>query len=263
MSRKRSRSRAGFSWKSEYGGMPTWAIAASAAVILAIVGVVAVAPSLRGDAEPYVRPSGAFATPTPTAALTLSESPTVLMLGDSYMLGTGSNDRATSAWAPQVATALGWNATIDGIGGTGFTVGNPQDGTGRFVDRIRSHAAQPFDLVFIEGGQNDHLASPEDLSAAVNETITTVQAQWPDAEIIVMGPAAPQPLGDMLGRIANPIEREARALGALTINPVQAKWLTDENSPTFNLDNAHVNQAGHDFIAGKVTEAVQAWSTPG
>ena len=207
--------------------------------------------------------SGGFvATSTPEPALLELPSPAnVLMLGDSYMLGTGADDRRSTAWAPQVAAALGWNATIDGLGGTGFTVGRPDTGSGRFIERIQARAGEAYDLVFIEGGQNDHLASKEELHVAVNEVIVTAQAQWPEAKIIVMGPTAPEPLGSMLGRISEPITAEAQALGVLAINPIQSKWMTVENSPGFDLDGAHVNQAGHDYITQKVMEQIATWST--
>lgn len=191
--------------------------------------------------------------------LVLPESPRVLMIGDSYMLGTGA-DGPDTTWARQVASNLGWDAEIDGVGGTGFTVAQAEGAA--FADRLPDHAGQQFDLVFIEGGQNDHLATPEELTAAVNTTVARAQQQWPGASVIVMGPAAPQPLGDMLGRMADPIDLEAKSLGALGINPVASGWMTMENSPGFDFDGAHVNQAGHDHIATKVSDQIQFWLEP-
>lgn len=242
-----------------------WAVALVAVVSAVSIGLAAAAlqpatpPTSSQTAT--INPD-AFSTPPAEVepALSLPDSPRVLMLGDSYMLGTGADDPTSTAWAPRSASELGWEATIDGIGGTGFTAGRPDDGTGRFIERIQARSGETYDLIFIEGGQNDHLASPDELTAAVEEAITTAQAQWPDAQIIVMGPTAPQPLGDMLRRIANPIERTAEALGALAMNPVADAWMTGENSPGFDLDGAHVNQAGHDHITQKVVEQVTAWS---
>ncbi|KQM38378.1 SGNH/GDSL hydrolase family protein [Microbacterium sp. Leaf203] len=251
-------------WTDSTGGVAHWLAVVAIAGIVAVVGVAALIGPGKGtpSADYTARPAAAVTptpTPTPVAELTLPESPRVLMLGDSYMQGTGADDKDRT-WARQVANTLGWNADIDGVGGTGFTVAQKAGGT--FADRLASHAGTSYDLVLIEGGQNDHAATPEALTDAVRTTVERAKQQWPNARVVVMGPAAPQPLGDMLGRMATPIENTARQLDALTINPVASKWMTEANSEGFDFDGAHVNQAGHDYIAGLVSEQFRSWLTP-
>lgn len=195
--------------------------------------------------------------------LEIPEAAEVVIIGDSYTLGTGAADRPTGGWAPRVAAAEGWNATIRGIGGTGFTWGGGTDGTDgdQFINRVNELAADPAiapDLVIIQGGQNDYRATPDELEAATTETVTAAKAAWPEAEMVVFGPTAPKPLVDSLGRMSRPIGRGAVAAGAFYIDPITEGWITDENSPGFDFDKAHVNDAGHEYLASRFEEAIDA-----
>ncbi len=150
------RTRDGF-WTKDHGGMPTWAIAASVAVILAIVGVVTVAPSLRGEAAPYVRPSDAYATPTPTVTV----APVVMsVLSDSHANNEGS-------W---------WRQTVEAGTVPGVTMGAFQSQPGADAATLAGlldPATAQGGLVLVQAGTNDLLSA-----VAPDEALTRVVALW-------------------------------------------------------------------------------------
>lgn len=192
----------------------------------------------------------------------------VLFIGDSWAEGVGASDKANGNWATRTAVHFGWESYIDGIGGTGFTRGGGAEGgalgsdNNQYINRLDAWIGNPGmipDMVFIEGGLNDDKATPGALGKAVREVVLKAKGAWPKASIIVMGPAAPQPLGAMLSRMAEPIERSAIAAGAFSINPVARGWFTTQNSPGFLMpdDGAHVNDAGHRYTSERLIAAIK------
>lgn len=238
------------------------ALAVLAIITFAIVGFTFLKPPPSAALPPAV----ANYTPPPVtlpAAPKLPALPAgspVLIIGDSYALGTGATTRETGRYAARVAAAFGWAATIDGIGGTGFTWGGTGGDGNKYGARVAAHAANPDmkpQLVILQGGQNDHRAKPDELKTAVANTIAAVKAAWPDASILVVGPTAPQPLAGMLGRIATPINAAAMEAGVFSINPIRENWFTKENSPGFDFDKSHVNDAGHQYMAERIVADIK------
>ncbi|MEG9247441.1 SGNH/GDSL hydrolase family protein [Arthrobacter sp. Soc17.1.1.1] len=191
-----------------------------------------------------------------------------LFIGDSWAEGVGASDKADGNWAALTADYFGWERTIDGIGGTGFVRGGgSQEGAigndnNQYINRLNFWIEDPDmtpDLVVIEGGLNDDKAEPADLRAAVKDVATRAKEAWPDTSVLVMGPAAPQPLGAMLQRMAEPIRSGALDAGAFTIQPVLRGWFTEENSAQFLVpgDGAHVNDAGHQYTSQRLIAAIQ------
>ena len=219
--------------------------------------------SLRSVDPPGFSEGGtSFVPPEETVRLSLSEtlpeSPRALIVGDSYADGTGADSDDTS-WAATSAEKLGWDVRILGSGGTGYTWPGPNN-TGTFPERIAKEAKKnrDYDVIVIEGSQNDYRSNRSEIFEAVTETLAMVQNRWPDAALIAFGPTAPTPLGPKLERMASPVQDAALASGAFSINPIEAKWLTEDNSEQYRFDNAHVNQAGHDYISQRFAEAVSA-----
>ena len=183
------------------------------------------------------------------------EGAEVLILGDSYTQGFGSDDETAEGYAYVLAESMGWDATVDGVGGSGFTWGDANS----YPSRIPTHAALSPDLVILQGGQNDFRAEPVELRGAVTESINLVESLWPDAQILIIGPAAPEPLGSNLAPTSEAIGAAARAQNVPYIDPVTADWFTDANSPEYAYeDGAHLNTEGHAYMASRIIEAMDA-----
>lgn len=231
---------------------------------LTVIAFNSVANTAAADGtQPGPVPTFGASAATPTPALSIPAGSDVLLIGDSYAEGTGASSTAT-AWPALLGTQQGWNMTVDGIGGTGFTWGGGADGSAgqTFSARLAQRATDPNltpELVILEGGQNDYRADAKDLTAAVAADVDAAKAAWPNAAVIVLGPAAPEPLASSIERMDTSIEAGAQRAGAYSINPRAGQWFTTANSPEFDFDGAHVNDGGHSLIAQKIGEAMAAF----
>lgn len=233
------------------------AIMALLLVVLAFQHINESKPAVGAEPGPVPTFTSGVRGPGP---LTIASGSQVLIIGDSYAQGTGASSTATQ-WTTLLTKDRGWNTVLDGIGGTGFTWGGGVDGTDgdTYSTRIAAHAKDTNlnpALVILEGGQNDYRADAADLSKAVTDDVAAVQAAWPTSKVVVIGPAAPEPLATDIERMDTSVQSGARAANAYSINPRATKWFTVENSPGFNFDGAHVNDGGHKLIAQKIGEAL-------
>jgi lysophospholipase L1-like esterase len=193
----------------------------------------------------------------------LPAEPVLLILGDSYTFGDGAA-RPDQGWAYLVARKLGYPATIDGVGGTGFAWGGgAQDELGgEYETRLRKIAANPAfvpNVLILQGGQNDsQLGNPDEVRVATTQTIEAARRFWPGVQVVVMGPSAPQPLAEELRGVNSAVRAGAAAANAPYIDAIEAGWFTSANSPGFDFDGAHPNSAGHAYIASRFLES---WAT--
>lgn len=239
------------------------------ALVVLTVGVVAVGLVYDSQRIENSRSSSTAAYVIPedpnAPQFEVPDDPRLLILGDSYTLGTNAQPRA-EGYAFVVANQLGWANEVDGVGGTGFTWGGGEAGTdgNDYVSRInRRVAAGGFapNVLLIQGGQNDYRATPDEVSAKVTETIELARNVWPGVQVVVMGPSQPMPGGALLQRVSTPIGRASLAARAPFINPLGAKWFTNANSEQYygDANGSHLNSEGHAYMARRVIEALQTF----
>lgn len=187
----------------------------------------------------------------------------VLIVGDSYTKGSGSYD-GRHGWAQDLVADMGWDATIDGVGGTGYVATGPV-GSSRFTyaARIGTHADLDPALVIVQGSQNDWVVGEDRLRTTVESTLRRVEQQWPDAVVVAVGPSAPQPRALGTTGIAAAVSAGARAAGVTFIDPLDRQWLTDSNSPGFAAaDEQHLNDAGYRYLAGRLESTLRSLAAP-
>jgi lysophospholipase L1-like esterase len=259
----------------KYAALFVLAVAAFGVAAIALMG-----PRGTGEALPApitsltaTATASASAAPAPTATATataqqlrieLPAEPVLLILGDSYTAGVGA-DRPDQGWAYLVAGELGYPTNIDGVPGTGFAWGGGarDELDGEYEARLRKIAANPAfvpNVLILQGGQNDALVpNPDEVETATAQTIEAARRFWPGVQVVVLGPSAPQPVAEELRAANTAVRAGAAAAGAPYIDAAEAGWFTSANSPEFNAnDGAHVNTAGHAYIAEKFREA---WAT--
>lgn len=191
------------------------------------------------------------------AKIVMPAEPRLLIMGDSYTEGFAAEAPRENGWAYLTAAALGFPSVIDGVGGTGWTTGTGVDGTeaNRYSDRVARMATDGYNpnIVIVQGGQNDYRLSTQDTTDAVVSTIAQMREAWPGVQVIVIGPSAPQPLGETHTNANRAITAAAIQSQAAIINPIGRDWMTDENSPGFShTDGSHLNTAGHRYLADQV-----------
>lgn len=202
-------------------------------------------------------PEGTVA-PLPTVDLTRVKS--VLFIGDSWTYGTAA-DHITKGFAYNAAKRLDVTSEVHGFGSVGYL--NPgKDGQGNFAARWAKVTPEITpDLVIVEGSQND-VNQLESLTDAANGFITSLKGQFPQAQIVMMGPApATEGLISTLGSIDNTLQGVATSQGVAYISPLALSWFNTTNLVQFMdpMNGApHPNTAGHNFVAERLVAELKA-----
>ncbi|WP_439591431.1 SGNH/GDSL hydrolase family protein [Microbacterium sp.] len=239
----------------------SWLALAGVAAAVAIVCAFGLIRPSTASAPPAV--AAADAAPPATAPLALPEHPTVLVFGDSWVYGSAANV-PTLGFAYVAAEKLGWNAVVDGVRGSGYL--KPGLDGPAYGERIAAldPALDP-DLVIIEGSINDRRLYPDGYEAAVTTAWDALAAIYPDAQIVVLGPA-PQvlPIEKATSQIDDELSALAADRGWLYISPIDQGWITDANYAavidTSELGNNHPSTEGHAYLAVRLDEALAALS---
>jgi lysophospholipase L1-like esterase len=273
MGKRGRRSRRDAWWRQSVGGITVGALLAvvgAFALVVAGVALFSLRPTASDAATPEYTPrTYSFETEEPSKRepLVLPENPQVLIVGDSYVQGYGADDEKTQGWAPLVAASLGWDATVDGIGGTGWIWGGGSDGTlgQQYINRINAFAQDSEiapDMVVFQGGPNDYRSTFTEVSNAVVATVDATRAAWPDAEIVIVGIAAPGQTGLNLAPMNSTVILAAGRADARSINVINDHVFTTKNSAGFTApDGGHPNTAGYAFLAEYITTVFQGWSS--
>lgn len=192
----------------------------------------------------------------------LPENPDVLVIGDSYTEGYGLSN-SSHGWAAIAAGTLGWNATIDGVGGTGFTKDTATDGRVGldFRARLAAHASAgtDFDLIVLQGGLNDWTTEPVTEGEKVDAAVAAARGLWPEAIVLVLGPVEPTSGIDYSAQL--PVIRAGAVnAGAVFIDPEAPEpWINAGNTPVLDLgDGLHLNDAGQAYLAARFIAAVES-----
>ncbi len=227
---------------------------------LGVAGCLVMLPAVSDACQSVPAASDVSAT---RVAAAISRGSDVLIVGDSYTTGRGSYD-GTHGWAQDLATERGWDATIDGVPGTGYVnTGATNSTRWNYVSRIERSAALDPQLVIVQGSQNDWLVSAATLEARVERTLRTAQRQWPRAVVVAVGPSAPQPRAESTAGISSAVAAGARAAGVPYVDPLDGQWFTAMNSASYAApDGQHLNDAGYLYLAGRIEDSLDELATP-
>ncbi|MBA8988965.1 lysophospholipase L1-like esterase [Curtobacterium pusillum] len=230
------------------------------AMAVGVAGCLALLPAVSDACQAVPEADDVSAT---RASAAISRGSDVLIVGDSYTTGRGSYDGA-HGWAQDLATERGWDATIDGVPGTGYVnTGATNSTRWNYLSRIERTASLDPDLVIVQGSQNDWLVSADTLERRVERTLRTVQRQWPDAVVVAIGPSAPRPRAETTTGISSAVAAGARAVGVPFIDALAGQWFTRANSASYAApDGQHLNDAGYLYLAGRIDDALEELATP-
>jgi len=197
----------------------------------------------------------AIAAPAP---LVLPENPRVLVFGDSWTYGSAATI-PTDGYAYVLADLLGGETIVDGVRGSGYL--KPGRDGPAFGERIAAlDASQDPDLVIIQGSINDRLQGEAGYREAVTAAWDDLTTLYPDAAIVVLGPAPHElPIGAGTARIDRDLSELAAARGWWYISPIAGDWITEQNYLDVidvGIGNKHPSTAGHRYLAEKVAAAL-------
>lgn len=232
------------------------------AVILAI-GAVVLGVWRPWTPAPTTAPVGAASTDENAVAivpapLLLPEDPTVLVFGDSWTYGSAAT-LPTEGYAYVLADLLGGETIVNGVRGSGYL--KPGIDGPAFGERIT--ALDPTldpDLIIMQGSINDREQGEAGYREAVTAAWDALSAKYPDATIVVLGPAPHElPVGAGTARIDQDLGELAAARGWWYISPIAQNWITEQNYLSVidvDLGRKHPSTDGHRYLAEKVAAAL-------
>lgn len=241
---------AGF-WAQELGGAPYWFIAASLAVLVGIVGVVALNPQTPPTAASTPRPVPTFThaarTPIPDVTIDLT------VIGDSFTGGSSQDSGDGYRWRDLIAEN-GYTVHSLHEGGTGYVITRETgEGASNFVTRVESVAEGTQHLVFF-GSVNDAVAGYDAVYSAATEAFGAAADRALD--ILVIGPASPVwPVASEMISARDAVRDAASDAGLDFIDPIEAGWFS-ENPDLIGPDGTHPNDAGHVYLAQMLTDVL-------
>jgi lysophospholipase L1-like esterase len=180
-----------------------------------------------------------------------------LFFGDSLISGTGSRP-ARPLEARAAAAALGWEAVVDGRGGTGYTTGGKHGK--RYLDRLRSDGFlyTPYDVIVLEGGTNDgRYGDLARLKSKALQVIDYVHGRQPWARIVMVGGYAPHGVDLTRYVEADAILRQVSAERHLTYVS-QLRYSGVAESGFYARDRYHPSNAGYAVLARDLAAAIKA-----
>lgn len=193
------------------------------------------------------------------AALTIPSDAMVLVFGDSWTYGSAASD-PTLGYAYELGRLTGWTTVVDGVRGSGYL--KPGIDGPSFGERIT--ALDPEldpDLIIVQGSINDRLlVAKSDYAGAVNAAWDALSATYPDASIVVLGPA-PQvlPVEGGTALIDAELSRLAAERGWWYISPIDDTWIVASNYFDVidtGVGRNHPSTAGHAYLAERLAQAL-------
>lgn len=228
-------------------------IALGAAVLAALVVIAIGLPKLKNPAVARAGQQIGYVPP--------KQQPVALMWGDSYFNGA-NGVTAEQTYAYLAATKLGYLASVNGYGGTGFVASNPTDHTPDYEAQLKAGAvnsivAPDVRLIVIEGGLNDLSAPPAEVKANAATVFADFKHRFPKARIVTLGPVAPTGTPTPAERaIVRAIRSAANAASLPFIDALH--WVTPANvGQIIGSDHEHPTAAGHRILAGDLVAALR------
>ncbi|NKF30950.1 SGNH/GDSL hydrolase family protein, partial [Pseudomonas sp. BGM005] len=162
------------------------------------------------------------------APLLLPDDPTVLVFGDSWTYGSAATV-PTEGYAYVLADLLGGETIVNGVRGSGYL--KPGIDGPAFGERIAAlDPALTPDLIIMQGSINDREQGEAGYREAVTAAWDAMSATYPDATIVVLGPAPHElPVGAGTARIDTDLGELAAARGWWYISPIAQNWITEQN----------------------------------
>jgi lysophospholipase L1-like esterase len=178
-----------------------------------------------------------------------SGAPVAAIVGASFTAGVGAEDPAGS-WAVLLARQLRWNAFVYGVPGAGYV----HPGLGRkgpvSAEIARAHLGtlRPA-LVIVQAGHDDMSVPPGLEQHRVEQTVASIEAQAPQAQIALLTVFAGRQRPPSIYRTDQAIVAGAEAADpqVIIMDPLASGWRFPRAR-----DGLHPSPRGDAWIAGKV-----------
>jgi lysophospholipase L1-like esterase len=173
----------------------------------------------------------------------------LVVVGASFTAGVGPGTPDRS-WAMVMARSLGWNAVVYGVPGAGYVrpgAGHRGPVTAELT-RIDLNALNP-SLIIVQAGHDDIGVNPQLETQQVEETITQVHADAPNARIalVTVFPGRAKPARAWVTDQAIVAGATAADPNVIIMDPLAGNW-DYQRGP----DGLHPTVAGSDWLAHEI-----------
>ncbi|MGO1307665.1 MAG: SGNH/GDSL hydrolase family protein [Microbacterium gubbeenense] len=188
----------------------------------------------------------------------------LLVFGDSWTFGLASTT-VTGGYAYRTGAILGWATTVNGENGSGYLRAGEYGGYyGTRVAELDPDLDP--DVVVIQGSINDRAQPLSALPRAARAVWRAVEATYPDAELVILGPAPSMlPVNESIESIDDVLAELAAEEGLSYISPIDDEWITTSNYDTVIDASAsgynHPSDDGHAYLAEKLVSELQDTDT--
>ncbi|WP_162893316.1 SGNH/GDSL hydrolase family protein [Microbacterium halotolerans] len=239
--------------------VPVRRLVLAAAALCAVAAIAVTALVLRpAPSEPVAQAEGPYSAGSGDGAH-------VLVFGDSWTYGQAATERV-HGYAYRLAAIGGWRVTVAGEPASGYLRAGVWGRTYRERIDLLDPALDP-DLVVVQGSINDRRLGADGYRGAVVEAWDALADRFPDAQMLVLGPA-PQvlPVEKATARIDRDLAELAEVRGWPYVSPIADEWITPDNYldviDTSEQGSDHPSDAGHRFLAEQVAAAVRPLLAP-
>ena len=184
----------------------------------------------------------------------------VVVIGDSYTVGSDEGGRGNQGWPTLVWKALDnqdvrVSLKVGAEGGAGYVQRGINGGV--FGQKIAESVGVVDDLVVLFGSSNDVDVAPDDLASTVRDDFAKVKQLAPHAKMLVIAPVWPAPdLPPQILRVRDILRDQAAQVGATFVDPIAQRWMVD-TPQLIGADGVHPTDDGHKYLAQKITPLIQ------
>jgi lysophospholipase L1-like esterase len=185
----------------------------------------------------------------------------IAVIGDSYTTGTDEGGQGPKAWTARTWLTLARQGVqiapdVASEGRAGYVVRGDH---GSIFEDLTARAVHPNDaLVVFFGSRNDEGVDPLQLAGMAHDAFDLAHRIAPLAKLLVIGPPWPtaDPPSDVL-YVRDTLGDQARDAGAVFVDPISDGWFVGKPD-LIGPDGVHPNDAGHAYMAEKITPLIHA-----
>lgn len=220
-------------------------------------------PADTGYRSSYTPAQATPASPAPGTTPPSAAPTTVAILGDPYTGGPAVGGARDANWTMIAANTLSAAgkpvqfavATQDSSGYV-----KPSGATGTALAQVAAETVKADNrVVVVFDSVSDAEQSRDAVRSAAAATYSQIKSAAPKANLIVVGPSwTNTTVPANVKALRDTLQAEAKAAGAMFVDPLADKWFVGDNGKLVGADGVHLTDQGHINLAGLIEPRIAA-----